>query len=124
MNKLKDAPSLSAIVDGKAVIFNEINDKFSALVQKWEDYNSGKSVVDFCHFSYLQIIGLGMPAVPMLLGKVNGGSDDWYLALKCITGVAVTTPEMKGDGEAIKDAWLNWGQKHGYFHTFTGQQTL
>jgi hypothetical protein len=87
--------------------------KFHALATAWRWHNRGKSVLDYDDFSYLQIIGMGPPVVPYLLKAVEDGEGFWYFALKCITGREAETPDMHGDPEAIRQAWIEWGKKYG-----------
>lgn len=74
------------------------------------------------HPAYQQIIGLGKPAVPLLLREVEKRSGRWFWALKSITR---EDPVPAGDSPAERlcqrgrtqkmiDAWVNWGQQKGY----------
>jgi hypothetical protein len=103
-----------AMIDGTEVSFATKEEKFRALARVWIDYNFGRSVSQFHHAAYLQIIGMGMPVVPLLLQDLANGAGDWLVALKYITGAKVTTPEMRGNFQAIQQAWINWGQANGF----------
>lgn len=104
--------SLRAFIDGRAMAFSSVAEKFSSLAQIWSDYNYGRSAINYDHAAYFQIIGMGMPVVPLLLQDLEKGNGNWLLALKYITGAIVTTPEMRGDFSRIKDAWLEWGRQN------------
>ncbi len=63
---------------------------------------------------YQQIIGLGREAVPFILKEYQLRPHHWWWALESITGENPTTPQMKGDFQAIRMAWLDWGKRRGY----------
>lgn len=104
---------LTAIIDGQSKGFASVEDKFEALAREWKDFNLGRSVTDYLHAAYLQIIGMVPSVVPILLNKLEKGDGDWLIALKYITGAKVTTPEMQGDFERIQRAWREWGDLNG-----------
>lgn len=106
-------PSLAALINGRSVAFDDAEAKFNRLAALWAEYNAGRSVTDFRHAAYLQIIGMGMPVVPLLLRELAEGRGDWVVALKYITGAKVTTPAMRGNFPAIRRAWLEWGRANG-----------
>ncbi len=103
-------PSLSAMIGEETKLFGSLAEKIDALEEAWLDYNAGRSFTDYNHFSYYQIIGSGPFALPILLEKVKEGSDLWFVALKAIAGSSADTPEMAGDPDAARDAWLAWGK--------------
>jgi hypothetical protein len=102
------------LIGGKSVAFNTIKDKFEALAQSWEAYNSGRSIQDNHHIAHLQIIGIGKPAIPLLLNRMLQGQVKWVYALKCITGVEAEPRDSHGDADAIIKSWLAWGRKNGH----------
>ncbi len=102
-----------AIIDGKSVPFATVAEKFNALVDAWDEFNLGRSVMRFDSIAYTQIIGMGRDAVPFLLDRMRKGNSDWAFALKMIAGHDVETDEMEGDEQAIIAAWLAWGGRHG-----------
>jgi hypothetical protein len=102
-----------ATLKERETLFPSVETKFHALATAWRWHNRGKSVLDYDDFSYLQIIGMGPPVVPSLLKAVEEGEGFWYFALKCITSREAETPNMHGDPEAIRQAWIEWGKKHG-----------
>jgi hypothetical protein len=115
------APSCSAIIDNSAHEFSSIKEKFEALENVWIFYKTNSVHVEYHHAAYLQIIGLGMPIVPHLLRKLSEGDGDWIVALKFITGAMVSTPEMRGNFPAIRDAWTNWGELNGLRNEFRAE---
>ena len=107
-------PELRALIGGRSVAFDSVEKKFKALSGEWKLRRLGLSVVDYNDFANLQIIGMGPAVIPYLLKEVHNGTSIWVFALKCITGAEAETPAMHGDGKAVRQAWLEWGKRHGY----------
>lgn len=106
-------PSFSAIIENRPVEFDSIDAKIDALEEWWREYNDGKSMVDYNHFAYFQIIGLGSSALPSLLKRVRDGSNSWFVALKAITGFSADTKDMKGKPQEARQAWIKWYDTRG-----------
>lgn len=66
------------------------------------------------HPAYQQIIGLGQPAVPLLLREVERRSGRWFWALKSITREDPVPASDRGRTKKMIDAWLAWGKQNGY----------
>ncbi|MEL7353906.1 MAG: hypothetical protein AAFN38_20960 [Cyanobacteria bacterium J06560_5] len=66
------------------------------------------------HPAYQQIIGLGRPAVPLLLKEVERRSGRWFWALKSITREDPVPAGDRGKTKKMIDAWLAWGKQKGY----------
>jgi hypothetical protein len=106
-------PTFHATINGAQLDFPTIEAKFDALAQDWIKHTKGRSVTEFNHFSHSQIIGMGPAVIPILLRRLQCGESDWIMALKTITGVKVTTSEMRGNVKAIIEAWISWGKANG-----------
>lgn len=81
--------------------------------QYWKDC-AHKSYHDFGHPAYREIVGYGKDAIPFLLKNIN---HSWLSAnaLMEIVGSAVKIPkELRGDIQAISDAWIKWANENGY----------
>lgn len=64
------------------------------------------------HPAYEAIIALGPSVVPVLLGELAHQPDQWFWALREITGED-PAENVTTFSEAV-DAWLAWGERHGY----------
>ena len=67
--------------------------------------------------AYQSILGVGPAAVPLLLGQLESEGeepDQWFWALKAITGTDPVRDEDRGDYVAMARSWLQWGQTQGY----------
>jgi hypothetical protein len=66
------------------------------------------------HPSYQRIIGMGEPAVPLILGEMKSRLGHWFWALHAITGENPALPEHAGNVEAMTEDWLRWGRENHY----------
>ena len=71
------------------------------------------------HPAYQKIIGMGEPAVPLILKDLaENGPDDWFWALTAIADDNPITEDIAGDMNAMTAAWLQWGRKRGYLENY------
>jgi len=66
------------------------------------------------HPAYQQIIGLGPPALPLILAELDRELDHWFWALKAISGEDPVPIESRGNMREMANAWLKWGREKGY----------
>jgi hypothetical protein len=80
---------------------------------KWKrDTQYVSSLSDkFLHDSYARIIGMGWPAVHLVLRSLAQDPDDWFYALRAMTGVDPVKASDVGNITNMTRAWLNWGKK-------------
>jgi hypothetical protein len=64
--------------------------------------------------SYQQIIGIGEPAVPLLLEELRREPDHWFWALEAITMANPVPKEASGKIRQMAMAWIEWGIREGY----------
>lgn len=90
--------------------------EFDSLAEKWRNETGHLSSVSAItsHRSYLKIIAMGLPAVPLILAELRKSEDTWYPALSAITGENPIRPEHRGNTEKMRRAWLKWGESRGY----------
>ncbi|MCW2165430.1 hypothetical protein B0I12_002585 [Microbacterium hydrothermale] len=87
--------------------------RFVELKTWWQNdtaFSSGGPSL-FMHPAYQQIIGLGWPAVRVLLAELRDQPDHWFWALSAITGVDAAAG--KTSFAEARDAWLAWGGDRG-----------
>jgi hypothetical protein len=101
-----------------AVLIDEadesLNRIFTNLVSEWKEETWSVSSVKkrILHPAFLKIIGLGAPAVPLILEELRREPDYWSYALEAITR---EDPAPYAENlQQLRDAWLAWGQAHGY----------
>jgi hypothetical protein len=66
---------------------------------------------------YQRIIGLGPPAIPLILKELDREPDQWFWALEVITGENPVPSESAGKVREMARAWVDWGKARGLFPT-------
>jgi hypothetical protein len=62
---------------------------------------------------YQRIIGMGLPAVPLILEELRREPDHWFWALEAITEQDAVPPEDRGKVRRMAGAWIRWGEEQG-----------
>ena len=62
---------------------------------------------------YQEIIGMGLPVVPLILEELRAEPHHWYWALEAIAGENPIPSDVDGDMRRIREAWLEWGRLQG-----------
>lgn len=90
--------------------------RFQDLVFTWKSdtrfYSALPQIV--MHPAYLEIIGMGSAAIPLILRELKKKPGHWDLALSAITGDNPIQPDQRGKMAEIAKAWLRWGEEKGY----------
>lgn len=97
-----------------AVSASDQENYFRQLADQWRSetkYVSSLSKMAL-HPAYQKIIGMGQPAVPLILSELRESSDHWLWALHSITGEDPAPPNATFR-EAVQ-AWIEWGKQKGY----------
>ena len=86
--------------------------EFKKHAKKWkrETAHLSSPAEKYLHQSYARIIGLGWPAAAFILKSMTKEMDDWFYALRAITGANPVTASMAGDMRQMTAAWLKWGE--------------
>ena len=94
----------------------EVRDRFHRLRDEWKAQSRFLSNTARMAMlrPYQRIIGLGEPAVPLLLEELAREPDHWFWALEAITGEDPVPAADKGRVRAMADAWLQGGRQRGY----------
>lgn len=89
--------------------------EFKKQEKKWvRDTGYSSSLTDkYLHPSYSRIIGMGWPVVPLILQSLKQQPNDWFYALRAITGANPVRSRDAGDMQKMAQVWLNWGRKRG-----------
>ena len=100
--------------------------RFNKLAKAWKSETELVSKVTkiILHPAYQKIIGMGEPAISLILNDlVQNGPDDWFWALTAITDENPITKEIAGNMAAMTEAWLQWGRKAGYLKDCPSQRS-
>ena len=68
------------------------------------------------HWAYEELVSLGEPAIPYMLGELHRGVPKVVTALRAISGESL----VQGLGlttEEIMETWMAWGKAKGYVPT-------
>lgn len=91
-------------------------DEFTQLAEEWlaetGHLSSPRQVA--MHPAYQRIIGLGEPAIPLILSALKERGGQWYWALRAITNASPVPDDAAGNIGVMKEAWLRWGDARGY----------
>lgn len=89
-----------------------LSDRFNELKDKWmEDTMFSSSVEEIASdSSYLEIIRLGWPMVPLILHDLQESPKHWFYALQSITGESPISQGHEGDVLAMAQDWIEWGK--------------
>jgi hypothetical protein len=93
----------------------DVRERFQRLATKWKEqsrYLSNTAQMAMLP-PYQRIIGMGGPAVPLILEELRREPDQWFWALEAITEENPVPPEAAGRVRLMTQAWLDWGCRHG-----------
>ena len=98
------------------VEFQKLQDKFNRLRDEWKAMRGHESSTMKIVLipAYQKIIAMGQDAVPFLLKELATNVDNWFWALMMITDQDPVSAEIRGNGDAMAQAWIQWGKEHGY----------
>jgi hypothetical protein len=92
-----------------------LRERFRRLTTEWKEqsrYLSNNAQMAMLK-PYQRIIGMGWPAVPLILEEMRREPDQWFWALEAITEENPVPPEALGKVRAMTQAWIEWGRQQG-----------
>jgi hypothetical protein len=109
------APSSASTNPVAAAPPADLRDRFQRLAAEWREqsrYLSNTAQMALLK-PYQRIIGMGLPAVPLILEELRREPDQWFWALEAITEANPVPPEAAGNVRLMAQAWLDWGKQQG-----------
>lgn len=110
-------PGYDVVVSFEATQFSLIPDemRFQYLAAQWlRDSAIMSSTTEMVMLpSYQYIIGMGETAVPFILRRLEDEGaqpNNWFWALRHITGKNPVPPELRGNRRAMAKVWLDWAR--------------
>lgn len=90
--------------------------RFQRLAAEWKDQSQflSNTVQMAMLRPYQRIIGMGSPAIPLLLAELQREPDHWFWALESITDQNPVQKEASGTVQLMAKAWVEWGKQQGY----------
>jgi hypothetical protein len=103
-------------VSGEWQVTIDLSQRFESLAAQWRRETGHLSLMSdiVLHTAYQQIIGMGKPAIELILQDLKKQPDHWFWALRSITGENPIQPDDRGRVPQMAEAWLEWGRQHGY----------
>ncbi len=94
----------------------EQNRLFGQLAEEWRRATalSSSPTEKAMHPAYQRIIGMGPVAIGLMLQELRRLPEQWFWALKAVSGEDPVPPETRGQVAAMAEAWLAWGRERGY----------
>jgi len=114
-SQVKDVSPMTA-PSQRAVPELSLRERFERLVAEWKGqsrYLSNTAQMAMLR-PYQRIIGMGAPAVPLILEELQREPDQWFWALEAITEQNPVTPEAAGKVDNMAHAWIQWGKEGGF----------
>lgn len=89
---------------------------FVELAEEWrEDTAFTSALTDIIlHPAYQRIIGMGPESIPLILRELQSNPEQWFWALRALTGEDPVDAEDAGRVRKMAEAWLDWGRRQGY----------
>jgi hypothetical protein len=90
--------------------------RFRELARQWKEATLLMSSITemATQPAYQQIIGMGRAALPWIFAEMRRQPDQWFWALKAITGADPVAEADRGKVLVMTQAWLNWAKERGY----------
>jgi hypothetical protein len=99
-------------------VFQVVVDQFQRLADEWEretrNLSSPRAIMS--HPVVDKIVSMGDIVIPLILGRMERRPWFWFQALKQLSNESIDPVKlsMRGDLQAMTDAWLQWGVRRGY----------
>ncbi len=92
----------------------KLSAKFKRLLIEWQKQAAFLPSVTAMAIlpSYQEIIGMGKPALPLILNELKERPSHLFWALRAISGVDPVPPRDRGRIDKMIKAWIKWGRKN------------
>lgn len=88
--------------------------KFKRLLTEWREQATFLPSVTAMVMlpSYQEIVGMGKPALPLILNELKEKPSHLFWALRAISGVDPVPPKDRGRVGKMVEAWIKWGRQN------------
>lgn len=95
---------------------SESRQRFTELVAEWRRTRGHSSKIKdlVMNPAYQRIIGMGKPAIPLILEEMEREPDHWSWAMTAISGENPVPQSARGRLDQTTAAWLKWAHEKGY----------
>lgn len=86
--------------------------KFKRLLAEWREQSAPLSSITAMAMlpSYQEIIGMGKPALPLILNELKRKPSHLFWALRAISGIDPVPAQDRGNINKMIKAWVKWGR--------------
>jgi hypothetical protein len=91
--------------------------RFRRLADRWVADTEDMSMIEdmIVHPAYLEIIGMGPSALPLLLDELEREPNHWFTALMAVSGGQNPVEDAEaGDLDKMTEAWMQWARENSY----------
>ena len=95
------------------VVTETLHEKFNRLLAEWREQAAHLSSINAKVMvpAYLEMIGMGQPALRLILNELKERPTYLFPALRAITGIDPVPPEDRGRISRMANAWIEWGRQ-------------
>jgi hypothetical protein len=99
----------------KAYGTDRVSSEFKKHERRWlaQTRHLSSPIDKYLHPSYARIIGLGWAVVPYVLNSLKRRPNDWFYALRAVTGENPVSASAAGDIRRMANLWIAWGEGKG-----------
>ena len=92
------------------------SERFVRLANEWKEQTGHYSLEwqRMMHPSFLEIIHIGQPVLPLILKDLQANGGHWSAALELLTGENPVLAEHLGFTSREREDWLAWGKEKGF----------
>ena len=111
-------PAASTAAPQESKVDLDIRNRFRHLFDVWDKdtFIFSFHYQIYNHWAYEELVNLGEPAIPYMLGELRRGNSDIVAALHAISGESLVQG-LRLTTEEIMERWLAWGEEKGHVPT-------
>jgi hypothetical protein len=94
----------------------ELRAEFDALADEWERHRQkiwySSNIRDYLdHPAVRKLVGLGRPAIPLIIERYKKDQLPWGFVLQEITGVKIIEDPNRFNPDEVKRRWVEWWEE-------------
>ena len=109
-NRALQAPEVSLGNKYTRTFTEDVATSFEELASQWREETKTISAIEemAIHPAYQRIIGMGPAVIPHIMKALEERPDNWFWALRAITGTDPVQPEQRGWMSEMAKVWIEW----------------
>jgi hypothetical protein len=106
---------MSTTIPFQQALTKEERERFQRLATAWKEQSQFLSNTAQMAMlkPYQRIVGMGWPAIPLILEELRREPDQWFWALEAITEENPVPTATAGRVRESAECWLKWGRERG-----------